>query len=150
MNTTDALELVQLVKALCPGTPMEPGTPRAWAMVLRDVSVKDAGEAVRRVYLNGGSDRELGARRLEPDDVLREVRRMRQERVAAAPPFVPVDPDASPVAQINAQRAYYRAAADGKPLPALPAEGRRSLSMGDPSRRTGAGPTPVGRLPRNP
>lgn len=81
MNKPAAVKLARFVKGLCPTQPFDEYTPDAWALVLADVSLADAQDAVRVVYSDLGNDQEYGGRRIEADDILRQVKRVREKRI---------------------------------------------------------------------
>lgn len=157
MRPSEAVDLVALVSALCPGQKWTEHTPDAWSAVLDDVPYPDAVAAMRKLYRERGNDAEFGPRRIEADDILREVRRIREARVKAAPPFYPSSPDLSPVEQARELRAYLAAAASSD-APAVPpgalgahAPGSHRLALPAPTprdRRGSSDPTPVGRIPK--
>lgn len=81
MNLTEATKLCAIVSQLCPKQTFEEYTPDAWQLVLDDIPIADAVAAVRTVYRDQGSDQWLGRREIEADDILREVRRVRDKRI---------------------------------------------------------------------
>jgi len=81
MNRTEAVHLCRFVKSLAPATTMDEFTPDAWAMVLDDVRYEDAQTAVRTIYREHTDD-SYGGRKIEADDILHEVKRIRNKRIA--------------------------------------------------------------------
>lgn len=113
MNTVEAVQLTRQVAALAPGTRIGADSPVAWALVLDDVSIADALTALRTVYRDHGNDQEYGPRRIEPDDILREVKRIRNQRITNAPPYVPSRNDLTPEQELAELRAYRHAVGNG-------------------------------------
>jgi hypothetical protein len=121
VNNSEAVTLWRLVKALCPTQPMDEATPDAWAIVLNDIRFEDAQAAVRTIYRDLGNDQEWGGRRIEADDIIREVRRIRERRLAEHPPLDPPS-GLSEIEYRSWLRHTRQAIADGRqiPRPALP------------------------------
>lgn len=114
MNRTEAVALCRLAKACCPQQAFDEHTPAAWGELLGDLSFDDAKAALLEV-----------AKRqpfVAPAEIRTEVRRIRRQRLDAAPPLVPppdLDPD-----DVLAYRRWLasarRAIADGKTPPPPP------------------------------
>lgn len=118
MTELEVCDLIEFVAALCPGQKWAPKTPAAWSLVLDDVSLTDGQAAVRRIYREHGTDQEFGARRIEADAILREVRRMRAARLDSAAPETFVPPPGLTTAEYIAwHRAALRAVGDGQRIP---------------------------------
>lgn len=122
MNNSEAVKLFRLVKAFCPAEQFDEHTPDAWAIVMNDIRYDDAQIAVRTLYRDRGNDQEWGGRKIEADDIIREVRRIRAERVARHPEIDP-PPGLTDLQYLDWLRATRKAIADGQTItqPALPA-----------------------------
>jgi hypothetical protein len=83
MNVKETVQLIAVIKALCPSQKFEEVTHRAWAMVMFDIPFKDAQAAVSTIYREQGSDAQWN-RTIEADDIIRQVRRDRSRN--AGPP----------------------------------------------------------------
>lgn len=129
MNGSEALRLANLIANLVPGTKIGEDTAVAWALVLDDVRLDDATAALRTIYREQGNDREFGPRRIEPDDILREVKRMRQARIAAGPEYQPSRHDLTPEETKAELREHWRIVGDGGTPPTAAA-----LPQGVPNR----------------
>lgn len=116
MNPVEAVQIVGIVRALCPAQKFDRMTPDAWQIVLSDVRLEDAQLAVRSLYRDFGNDEEFGPRRIEADDILRQVRRLRAERIAAHPELVPPFFD-SVAEDIAWRRDALRRIGDGEVIP---------------------------------
>jgi hypothetical protein len=81
MNLTETVKLCGMVSELCPKQKFGEYTADAWQLVLDDIPLADAMKAVRTVYRTLGSDEWQGRREIEADDILRQVRRIRAERI---------------------------------------------------------------------
>lgn len=130
MNSTETLALTRLVKALCPSQKLDEMTPDAWALVLDDIRYEDAKIAIRNVYRNQGDDREW-TRKIEADDILREVRRNRNAIIEAAADPIPPS-GLTPAETLTWLRDARRSIADGRPpSPVILAMPHRELRLGD-------------------
>lgn len=119
MNRAHAVQLVGIIRALCPGQKLEELTPDAWHLVLDDVTYADAQHAVRTVYRRlADDDRPMGYRRVEAADVLAECRRIWRARLDHLDPeqLIP-PPDLTPRQEIEWRRNTIRAIAAGAPVP---------------------------------
>lgn len=83
MNATEALTLCRFVKACCPQQTIDEYTPDAWLDLLGDLRFNDCREAVR----NLGRQQHF----IDPADIRKEVRRIRERRLAEHPPIDPPD-----------------------------------------------------------
>lgn len=130
MNRTEAVKLCRLIRALCPTQPLDVYTPDAWSLVMADIRYDDATEAVQTIYRNQGNDQEWGGRRIEADDIIREVRRIRNQRIKDHPPIDP--PTGLTVHEYHDWLiATHRAIADGEVIrqAALPARDMTPLQQ---------------------
>ena len=135
MTPTECVRLVGIVRALCPGQKLDEYTPDAWLTVLDDVSFDDAREAVRIVYRDRGNAEEYGPRRVEADDILREVRAIRRRRIDAQPlPAPPAGLDTGEYLQWL--RGTLKAAGDGTLEPTQAELGRLRRALTAPLTRT--------------
>jgi hypothetical protein len=75
MNSTEALVLVRMVRALCSGQKLDEYSPDAWAIVLDDIRFADAKEALASL----GRTHHF----IDPADIRVEVKRIRAERCAS-------------------------------------------------------------------
>lgn len=124
MNHAEAVVLCRFTKSVCPHQQFDQYTPDAWALVLADVRLEDAREAVVEV-----------ARRqpfVAPAEIITEVKRIRSKRIDDYGPITPppeLDPDDTAAYRdwwVSAQRAI----ADGNPPPRpaeLPARPMRQI-----------------------
>lgn len=119
MKPTEAVQLVGIIRALCPGQKLEELTPDAWQLVLDDVSYADAQQAVRTVYRRlAEQDDWKGYRRIEAADVLSECRRMWRARLDHLDPEQLIPPPGLTVREdLEWRRATLRAIAAGAPIP---------------------------------
>jgi hypothetical protein len=117
VNAAETLSLVRMVRALCPSQKLDEFTPDAWAMVLDDVAYADAQAAVRSIYREQGSDAEW-VRRIEADDIIRQVKRVRASRCEHAGDLVP-PAGLSQAEEREWLRRAYRQIAAGQPAPAV-------------------------------
>lgn len=119
MNRPEAVRLVAIISALCPGQKLADLTPDAWQLVLDDVSYDDAQQAVRAVYRRlAEKDDYQGYARIEAKDVLAEVRRMWRRRLDRLDPEHLVPPAGLSVLEdMEWRRATIRAIAAGAPVP---------------------------------
>jgi len=111
-----------MIRALCPTQPLDAYTPDAWAIVMADIRYDDAQQAITTLYRDRGNDQEFGGRRIEADDIIREVRRIRERRLAEHPPIEPPDTVRSDAEYRQWLRTTRQAIADGNVIqqPALP------------------------------
>lgn len=84
MNRTDTVKLCRFVRSLCPDQKFDQFTPDAWAIVLDDVRYEDAIVAVRKIYRELGNDEAWGSRKIEADDIVRQVKRTRSDIIAGS------------------------------------------------------------------
>ena len=120
MRDTEAVRLVGIISALCPGQKLAELTPEAWQLVLDDVSYDDAQQAVRLVYRRlAEKDDYQGYARIEAKDVLAEVRRSSwPARTAGVHPDALVPPDGLDTRQeLEWIRNARRALREGRPVP---------------------------------
>lgn len=119
MRDTEAVRLVGIISALCPGQKLAELTPEAWQLVLDDVSYDDAQQAVRLVYRRLSEDDDYkGYARIEAKDVLAEVRRMWRRRLDRLDPEQLVPPAGLSVREdVEWRREAIRAIAAGSPIP---------------------------------
>lgn len=129
VNSSEAVKLCRLVRALCPQQRFDSSTPDAWSIVLDDVRYEDAVAAVRIYYRERGNDEEWGARRIEADDILREVKRLRNDRITRFGDIAP-PPGLSEIEQRTWLRESRRLIADGEPERVqIAAAGDRKLAL---------------------
>jgi hypothetical protein len=88
MNNSETVMLCRVIKSLCPSQPLDQYSPDAWAIVLDDIGFDEAKEAVRVIYREQGSDQEW-IRRIEADDIIRQVKRVRRQRIDKIGDIVP-------------------------------------------------------------
>lgn len=119
MRPTEAVQLVGIIRALCPGQKLEDLTPDAWQLVLDDVSYADAQQAVRTIYRRlAEQDDWKGYRRIEAADVLAECRRMWRARLDHLDLEALIPPPGLTVAEdVQWRRNAIRAIANGAPVP---------------------------------
>lgn len=120
MIRQETVKLVAIVQSLCPGQKWEQGTPEAWHWVLGRYSYPDCEQALRVVYSERGNPAELGYRRIEPDDIEREVKAIRLRRLEATPAELllpPAELANDPRAEREWMNRAKAAAADGRPIP---------------------------------
>jgi hypothetical protein len=79
VNVKETVQLIAVIKALCPSQKFEEITHRAWQMVMSDIPYKDAQAAVRTIYRDQGDDAQWN-RTIEADDIIRQVKRDRTRR----------------------------------------------------------------------
>ena len=105
MNPSEAVRLCTLISALSPAQKFTDETPAVWAVVLEDVTLADAMEAVKVL-----------ARRqafIAPADIVPEAKRLRARRLEqVGTPTPNVDPSDAP-AYAAEQRALVAAVASG-------------------------------------
>jgi hypothetical protein len=104
MKHAEAVQLTRLVHAICPQQAIDQYTPDAWSELLGDLRTQDCMAAVRN----------LGKRQvfIAPAEIRTEVRRIRNERLAATPDPIPPH-DLTPVQTIEWLRNTRKAIADG-------------------------------------
>lgn len=118
MNLTEATQLCGMVSQLCPKQKFEDFTPDAWQLVMDDITLADAVKAVRTVYRTQGSDQQWGSRQIEPDDIIREVKRVVNRRLEAYGPIIPPAELADdPRAEADWLREFRRRIASGEHVP---------------------------------
>lgn len=88
MNHTETVKLCRMIASLCPSQKLDQYTPDAWALVLDDIPFDDAMIAMRTIYREQGDDQEW-VRKIEADDIIREVRRVRALRVKRLGDVIP-------------------------------------------------------------
>ena len=115
MNATETARLCAIIHALCPSQKFDEWTPDAWSMVLEDIPFNDAQGAVRTVYREQGSDAEW-VRRIEADDIIREVKRVRVRRLESHPQLIP-PAGLSVAAELAWLKRARKAVADGHQVP---------------------------------
>lgn len=117
MTPSECVELVEVVRQLCPGQKLEQNTWRAWLVVLGDYSQADCLAGARTAYREHYNAEEFGYRRIEADDIDREVRAIRARRIDAAGDALLPPTYLSVRAAIDWQRRATKAAANGDPIP---------------------------------
>lgn len=115
MNATETVKLCAIIHALCPAQKFDEFTADAWAGVLDDIPFNDAQTAVRTIYRTQGSDAEW-VRRVEADDIIREVKRVRNKRLAEHPALIP-PPGLSVLEEQRWMRRAIKAVGDGETVP---------------------------------
>ena len=108
MDRSQAVDLVEYVRSLCPSQHFSEMTPIAWADVLSDYSLPECQAAARKLA--------AGKPFIAPSEIIGEVKAVRTARLVALPPenVVPnVDPD-FPAEYAAEQRAIANAIADGR------------------------------------
>lgn len=83
MNIAETVTLVKTIRAIQPAQTFDDDTPRIWQALLRNVDVADALAAVEEL---AGSESFIGT-----DDILRQVRKLRHDRLGKFPAelFIP-------------------------------------------------------------
>lgn len=115
MNQQEAIALCRVARACCPQQAFDQYTPDAWGELLGDLMFEDAKAGLLEV-----------AKRqpfVAPAEIRAEVRRIRRQRLDAAPPLVPpdeLDPD-DEVAYRRWLANARRSAASGIPSMTSPA-----------------------------
>ena len=125
MNATETARLCMMISSLCPGQRMDEETPAVWAVVLEDLSLRDALEALKIV-----------ARRqvfIAPSDLISEGRKIRAARGSGLLPTPNVDPENGPAYRAEL-RALAQADADGALDVADYERGGRTLTGAAPLR----------------
>ena len=108
MTPTEAVGLCRSVKAICPAQAMDAYTPDAWHLVLDDIRLTDAQEAIRAL----GKIQHF----IDPADIRAEVRHIRRKRLAEHGD--PIPPEGLSVAEeIRWLRAARDRIASGEPEP---------------------------------
>lgn len=88
MNREEAVILCRAVRALCPSQQWDSHTPDAWALVLDDVRIEDAQDALKAL-----KGRQTW---IDVSDILQEVRKARAKRIERYGHYDPpaeLDPD---------------------------------------------------------
>jgi len=111
MNHEEAVILCRFTKSVCPQQAFDAYTPDAWALVLADIRMADAKEAVVAIKRRQPW--------VDPSEIIAEVKRIRRKRIDEYGPIVPppdLDPD-----DTQAYTAWWvgaqRAIADGELQP---------------------------------
>lgn len=105
MNPEDILKLGRAVAAICPAQKWDEHSPAAWLELLGDLRYEDARQAV----FNLGRQQPF----IAPSDIIKEVKRIREERIKNNP--LPDPPDDLTVPQFIAwKRLTLKAVADGE------------------------------------
>lgn len=112
MNNQEAVGLCRVVKALCPHQAIDEHTPDMWGLVLSDIRFEDAKTAVVNLAKR--------APFIAPAEIVAEVKRIREKRLAETPEPSPPD-GLSAVEYVKWLRAERAAIADGNPPPPMPA-----------------------------
>ena len=128
MKATEVVKIIGIIRTLCPTQKLDEHTPEAWELVLDDIRYDDAAIAVRTLYRERGNDQEWGGRRIEADDIIREVKRMRARRIDENPLPPPPRNDMTPVEYIAWRRQITKQIADGNPPPPPAALPQRDMS----------------------
>lgn len=114
MNGPEVVKLCAIITALCPSQKLTEYTPDAWELVLEDIPFAEAQDAVRVIYREQGSDTEW-VRKIEADDIIRQVKRTRARRIEHFTDIVP--PAGLTQAEERAWlRSFYRRAGQGQPV----------------------------------
>lgn len=120
MNRSETVVLCRTIAGLCPAQHFDKMTPDAWWIVLDDVDATDAMAAVRTLYREFGNDEEYGSRKIEADDILRQVKRIRADRIKHTDPEALIPPPGLSVVEWVAwHRDALQRAGDGEQLKAL-------------------------------
>jgi hypothetical protein len=121
MTPTETVLLTRYVKAQKAAQQFDTYTEEAWHDTLGHLRLSDCREAVRRL---AGEHRWI-----DPSDIVKTVRAIRQERIMAAPPVpIPAGFDPDDTAAYRALvAAHERRAADGEFLPQPAPLPRRDL-----------------------
>lgn len=130
MTPDECLILTRYVKAQKAAQQIDEYTPEAWHDTLGHLRLSDCREAVRRL---AGEHRWI-----DPSDIVKTVRAIRQERIMAAPPVpIPAGFDPDDTAAYRALvAAHQQRAADGEFLPPpaeLPRRDMRAIANVFPS-----------------
>lgn len=118
MNAQETARLCRLIAALSPAQKMDDETPAVWSVILADVTLSDAMEAVKVI----------AARQpwIAPADIVAEARRLRKGRLeSVGTPTPNVDPQDTQ-AWIAEQRALTAAVAAGQ----MDESGKREYERG--------------------
>jgi hypothetical protein len=123
MNHEEAVILCRFTKSVCPQQAFDAYTPDAWALVLADIRMVDAKEAVVAIKRRQPW--------VDPSEIIAEVKRIRRKRIDEYGPIVPppdLDPD-----NTTAYTAWWvgvqRAIADGEMKPAAEVAGVKARPM---------------------
>lgn len=140
MNAEEAVALCRFTAACCPAQKFDEYTPDAWGLILADIRLVDAKDAVVEIKKTSTW--------VDPSDIIREVRKMRRKRIDEYGPITPpadLDPD-----DVAAYRQWWinvqRAIADGDLQP-------KQLEAADPAGQAKVKALTAGafqRVPRSP
>lgn len=109
MTPREAVALVAVVRAGCPGMEIVDGMPQLWHEVLSDLRVEDCRQAVVNLVRRSPAY-------IAPADIRAEVRRIRKDRLDRVP--FPIPPsDLTPLETIAWGRDVTRQIADGTFVP---------------------------------
>lgn len=123
MNHQEAVVACRVVKAVCPHQAVDEATPDMWGLVLADVRFEDAKEAIINLAKR--------APFIAPAEVIAEVKRIREKRLAEHPE--PPPPDGLTAAEYTEWlRRTRKAIGDGNPpeVAALEAKPRDMAAIG--------------------
>lgn len=114
MNNEEVAKLVNSIKQTVTAQRFDEFTPSFWAGLLTDVRAVDAYEATKNIILRKPF--------VDPGEIVREVKRIRRQRIEDGPPF---DPRAypgcdDPAVYGEAIRDHNRRIADGEPAKDAP------------------------------
>lgn len=121
MTPQEAVVLCRFTAACCPAQKFDEYTPDAWGLILADIRLVDAKEAVVEI--------KKSSTWVDPSDIIREVRKVRAKRIAEHGELIPpadLDPDNVPE-YVKWLRAAREAIGDGNPPPSVPELARRDL-----------------------
>jgi hypothetical protein len=125
MKPTEAVLLTRFVKACCPQQHIDDYTPDAWFDVIGDLDAADCREAVKAIV-----DRQPF---VAPAEIRAEVRRIRNDRITAAPIPAPATDD--PAEYIRQLKLHRKAVADGVVPPAAITAGDGAEGWDNPTVR---------------
>lgn len=123
MNAEEAVALCRFTAACCPAQKFDEFTPDAWGLILADIRLVDAKDAVVEIKKTSTW--------VDPSDIIREVRKVRAARIAQHGELIPpanLDPDNVPE-YVKWLRAAREAIGDGNPPPAVPELARRDMKQ---------------------
>jgi hypothetical protein len=123
MNPQEAVALCRFTAACCPAQKFDEYTPDAWGLILADIRLIDAKEAVVEIKKTSTW--------VDPSDIIREVRKVRAARIAQHGELIPpadLDPDNVPE-YVKWLRAAREAIGDGNPPPGVPELARRDMKQ---------------------
>ena len=107
MRPTEAVAFVELVKQFVPQQTFSEYSTEAWELVLQDIPLTDAKEALKQV-----ASRQTW---IAPADILKEAKIIRRDRVERASPLAFQPTTGNARQYINELRAHLRACGDGEP-----------------------------------